>query len=259
MDFTLSIYKRLIDALQVHGYLFMTFEQFVVSDDAKKTVVFRHDVDRLPENALKLAQIENAMGVNASYFFRVVPHVWNPLIIKEIVDLGHEVGYHYEDLTIAKGEFEAALQLFKKQLARFREFYPSKTICMHGSPLSRWDNRQLWEKYDYKDYGIIAEPYFDVDYSRVFYITDTGRSWNNSGVSIRDTVNSAFNIKIKNTDHMINLFKSRQMPDKIIINTHPQRWFNPGYPWVKELVMQNAKNMIKRFIVRNGYRADTNQ
>jgi len=46
---------------------------------------------------------------------------------------------------------------------------------MHGSPLSKYDNRKIWEKYDYRDYGIIAEPYFDIDFNEVFYMTDKGR------------------------------------------------------------------------------------
>ena len=252
MDFTLKTYKNLLNTLQLQGYLFKTFEEFVVADNTQQTVVLRHDVDRLPENALKMARIENAMDIRASYFIRIVPQAWDSEIISEIVDLGHEVAYHYEDLTIAKGEYEIAIQHFEKQLSKLRKFYPSKTICMHGSPLSRWDNRKLWKKYDYRDYGIIAEPYFDVDYSKVFYITDTGRSWNNNSVSVRDTVNSHFDIKIKSTNHMINLIKTDKMPDKIMINTHPQRWFHPGYGWVKELVMQNTKNVIKRFIIRSG-------
>ena len=59
---------------------------------------------------------------------------------------------------------------------------------MHGSPLSKWDNRDLWKRYNYRDYGIIAEPYFDLDFDEVFYLTDTGRSWNNSKASVRDKV-----------------------------------------------------------------------
>ena len=27
---------------------------------------------------------------------------------------------------------------------------------------------ELWEKYDYRDYGIIGEPYFDIDFDEVF-------------------------------------------------------------------------------------------
>ena len=67
------------------------------------------------------------------------------------------------------------------------KFYPVKTICMHGSPLSKLDNLDLWKKYDYRDFGIIAKPYFDVDFDEVFYLTDTGQrdGWK---VSIRDKV-----------------------------------------------------------------------
>ncbi len=68
-----------------------------------------------------------------------------------------------------------AIEDFELNLERFRKIYPVKTICMHGSPLSKYDNKEIWEKYDYRDYGIIAEPYFDIDFDEVFYITDTGR------------------------------------------------------------------------------------
>jgi len=253
MDFTVRIYKDLIAALQLKGYVFKTFEEFIVSDGDQKTIVLRHDVDRLPENALRLAQIENSMGVSASYFFRIVPRVWDTGVIQQIVDMGHELAYHYEDLTIARGVYEDAISHFEKQLARIRTFYPSRTICMHGSPLTRWDNRKIWEIYDYHQYGIIAEPYFDVDYSKVFYITDTGRSWNNTSVSVRDTVHSDFDIHIRSTAHMIEMIRAEQMPHKIIINVHPQRWFHPGWGWLKELIMQNTKNVVKKVLVRNGH------
>ena len=40
------------------------------------------------------------------------------------------------------------------------------------------------------------------------------------------------------------------MPDKIMINTHPQRWDDRFGPWVKELVWQNVKNVIKRYLLK---------
>jgi len=135
-------------------------------------------------------------------------------------------------------------------LRKFRQFYPVKTICMHGSPLSKYDNKKIWEKYDYRDYGIIAEPYFDIDFNEVFYLTDTGRSWNNSNASIRDKVDSKFNIKIKNTHDLIEKIQNNELPDKIMINVHPQRWNDEFVPWVSELVRQNVKNVIKRILVK---------
>jgi len=61
---------------------------------------------------------------------------------------------------------------------------------MHGSPLSKWDNRDLWKRYNYRDFGIIGEPYFDVNFDKVLYLTDTGRRWDGEGVSVRDKVTS---------------------------------------------------------------------
>jgi len=39
-----------------------------------------------------------------------------------------------------------------------------------------------------EDYGIIAEPYFDMDFKEVLYLTDTGRRWDGDRVSVRDKV-----------------------------------------------------------------------
>ena len=55
----------------------------------------------------------------------------------KIPDLGHEVGYHYEVLSKANGNYERAIKLFEQELSKFRKIVDVKTICMHGSPLSR--------------------------------------------------------------------------------------------------------------------------
>ena len=39
------------------------------------------------------------------------------------------------------------------------------------------------------------------------------------------------------------------LPDKIMMNTHPQRWTDDYVPWVKELVWQNLKNLVKRVLI----------
>jgi len=108
--------------------------------------------------------------------------------------------------------FEFAIDDFRLNLEKLRKLYPVKTICMHGSPLSKWDNRLIWEKYDYRDFGTIAEPYFDVDFKEVLYLTDTGRSWNNSTSSLRDKVNSKFDITIKDTNHLIEKIQNNELP-----------------------------------------------
>ena len=97
MDFTLKTYRSLLSALRRAGYTFRTFEEFLSVPADGKVVILRHDIDKRPENALRLAQIEHASGVKASYYIRVVKGTWNEEIIEQIVALGHEMSYHYED------------------------------------------------------------------------------------------------------------------------------------------------------------------
>jgi hypothetical protein len=48
------------------------------------------------------------------------------------------------------------------------------------------------------------------------------------------------------TIDIINAIKEGLMPEKIMINIHPQRWTNKPFSWVKELIWQNVKNVIKK-------------
>lgn len=251
MDFTLDTYRNLLLALQGAGYAFQTLEQFFTSPVQGKTVVLRHDIDKYPQNALQLAQIEQSMGINASYYIRIVEGVWDEEIVKQLVKLGHEVSYHYEDLALANGNLSKAWSFFNTHLGIVRQFYPAKTVCMHGNPMSKWDNREIWNKYDYKQLGVIGEPYFDIDYSKVLYITDTGRAWNNSKASVRDKINSsnALKLKIKSTNHLINMAYTGMLPGCVMINTHPQRWFPFGINWLRELLLQSIKNIVKRGLI----------
>lgn len=246
-DFTPEAYKKLAETLKAGGYSFQTFENFLTKP-LKKVAIMRHDVDLKKENALQFALLEHELGIQASYFFRIIPESFDAGIIQKIKDLGHEIGYHYEDLTLAGGDTGKAIRLFEEHLDLFRRYYPVKTICMHGSPLSKYDNRQLWQKYDYKKYGLTGEPYFDIDFNEVCYLTDTGRRWDKTGAVVRDKVKSRYNFHFRTTQNIIDHID--ELPDKLMINTHPQRWSDKFLPWIKELILQNLKNTIKPFLNR---------
>ena len=258
MDFTLKKYTELLRQLIDSHYRFVTFEFYCTHKaelESERFVILRHDVDLKAENSLATARIENTLGVQASYYFRVVPQSNRPEIIKEMAALGHEIGYHYEDMTICEGDADKAIDHFKKQLTHFRRFYPVQTICMHGAPRSKFDGKDLWKAYDYHDLGIIGEPYFDVDFSKVFYLTDTGRRWDGFRVSVRDKVPVyqdqwiAKGLVYHTTDDIIAALKEGTMPDRLMMTTHPQRWTNNLFQWLEELLVQHAKNVVKRIIV----------
>ena len=106
----------------------------------------------------------------------------------EINSLGHEIGYHYETMDTSNGNVNLAIKQFKENLDKLRELVKVTTICMHGSPRSKYDNRDLWKRFNYKSYGIKGEPYFDLNFNNIYYLTDTGRRWDGFNVSVRDKI-----------------------------------------------------------------------
>lgn len=251
MDFTLNKYAELVKTLISSGYETITFEEYMNGSRPDKFVILRHDVDLKANNSLQTAKIEHSQGAKAVYYFRVIPESNQPEIIKGIADLGHEIGYHYEDMSICNGDTDKAYTHFKNQLEYFRTFYPVKTICMHGAPTSKYDGKDLWKKYDYKESGIIGEPYFDIDFGTMFYLTDTGRMWDGYKVSVRDKIPEYQDIWTREglvyhtTDQVIAAIKEGTLPKRLMITTHPQRWTNSKPQWFKELTLQTAKNVIK--------------
>lgn len=259
-DFTLKKYIEFLQKLKDKNYHFIPFEDYclykanLINDSF---VVLRHDVDLKAENSLITAEIEHALGIRASYYFRVIEQSNKPEIIKKIVEKNHEIGYHYEDMTISEGNVDKAIAHFDTWLNYFRQFYPVKTICMHGAPRSKFDGRDLWKKYDYHDFGIMGEPYFDVDFSKVFYLTDTGRRWDGFNVSLRDKVPVYQDEWIKrglvfhSTDDVINAIKEEKLPKQLMITTHPQRWTDRKAEWLVEMVKQTTKNIVKGLMVKH--------
>jgi len=260
MDFTLRSYTGLLTGLQKAGYAFLPFCEFVEAEEGSKqepgrVICLRHDVDARPGNSLKTAKLEAELGIRASYYFRAVPCSWDESIIREISALGHEIGYHYESLTICGGNTDAAYEDFRANLARLREIANVQTICMHGSPRSKYDSRDIWAKYDYRELGITGEPYLDTDWSRTFYLTDTGRRWDGFKVSVRDKIPqyqdewSNRGLVFHGTEDIIG--RIGELPDRIMITTHPQRWNDGAVKWFRELVLQNAKNFVKYIVAKN--------
>ena len=216
-------------------------------------------MDARPDHSLYFARLQHELGLTGTYYFRVVPGSWDERIIREIASLGHEIGYHYEDMDFANGDPHQAIKLFEQHLEKLRNIADVQTICMHGSPLSKFDNKGVWNHYSYRDYGILAEPYFDLDFSEVFYITDTGRRWDGGQYSIRDratyrTSNEPRWPSYHTTQQIIEAVENGSFPDKVMMNFHPQRWTNNPLLWTRELVAQNVKNVAKALLktVRRG-------
>ena len=260
-DFTVIIYKKLIASFLNHGFEFQTYQDYF-TNCLGPVIVLRHDVDARKLHSLMFARIQHELGIVGTYYFRIIPQSFDPLVVEEIASMSHEIGYHYEDMDFAKGNPHKAIKLFEKHLSELRQVADVKTICMHGSPLSKYDNRAIWDHYDYRDFGIIAEPYFDLDFSKVLYLTDTGRRWDGDSVSIRDRSADASTNRhmaggkqplsdaysFSSTQDIIRACENGELPNQIMFNFHPQRWTDNPLLWTQELILQNTKNVAKRLL-----------
>lgn len=247
-DFTLDAYETYLKSAVETGYKGVSVLSYVNQSLPGKVIMLRQDVDKRPQFSVELAKLQHSLGQNGTYYFRMVSESYDEGCIKDIADLGHEIGYHYEDLAMQNGNVEKAWDAFRVNLDKLRKLYPVKTVCMHGSPLSKWDNRKLWDRHDYKSLDIVCEPYLDLDFEKVFYLTDTGRAWNNQKASRRDFVVQHFDIHIQSTFDLAHKFREGKMPSTIMQNVHPQRWTNDPAAWRKEKWAQAVKNVVKRML-----------
>jgi hypothetical protein len=249
LDFTLDKYAELCKALKSLSCPITTVRSFLGSERPSNfSVILRHDVDRGIDAALRMAELEADMDITATYYIRIRPGVFKPEALKRLHHLRHEVGYHYEVLAKTKGDKAQAIALFERELERFREIVPIETISMHGSPLSRWNNLDLWQAYRFENYGL-KDAILSTRTEEMFYFTDTGRCWDADRYNVRDRVTSLKpTLEIHTTDDLLNLLSAKSNVS-IYINTHPNRWAVNRLDWIAGAIFDWTVNRTK-FVIQ---------
>lgn len=253
MDFTRLKYIELCEALLESGYQSLTVADFILAREVRlrdHLVVLRHDVDRFPRCALEMAKLEGDFGLMASYYFRI-PASWDKAIIKTIASLGHEVGLHYECLDKAKGDVRKAGRMFGHELSLLRELTDVVTVSMHGNPLTRFDNCKMWNHFELGQFGLRGEVYLTIDFGKVVYYSDTGRTWEEGRYNLKDRPPDGRQTvqgkpELVTTDDLIRLVKSSDRNLYLLI--HPSRW--PGsvggwlFSWGSDLIINRGKVLV---------------
>jgi hypothetical protein len=125
----LDDFRELLQTAVAHGYRTMTLSAFADLVAAgppgpeERILLLRHDIDTDVRRARRMWQIEQELGMVASYFFR--RSTWDIDLMRELRDAGFEVGYHYEELATVVKEHGArtpaeARALLDKARARLR-------------------------------------------------------------------------------------------------------------------------------------------
>ena len=244
-DFSLQSYASACQQYLAAGGQFFTVKDWIEKSPNHGCVI-RHDVDRNPKCALEMARLENELGFSSTYYFRVIGTARNPSIIREIKKLGHEVGYHYEDFCLCRGNLKLAAKSFRENLAWIRQIAEVSTVSMHGSPLSKFNNLDIWDVLNLSDEGLLGDAFLTINYQEIFYFTDTGRSW--SGINLRDMPpNAVRNTEIKTTKELTDFLIS-STNRKVAICSHPERWNADMTSWMIQLIKDNLANFLKKLV-----------
>ncbi|UCG69083.1 MAG: hypothetical protein JSV09_15065 [Thermoplasmata archaeon] len=186
--FTFRHYDEILKSAKDSGYEFISMEGFASGKRADNFLIIRHDMDFSPIRAVEFAKIENKYGAKATYFIRVHSDKYNPFgfetykIIKEIIELGHDIGLHYEHLDFVDitGEDPSTVLLREKKLLETIFDITIKGLAPHRD-FTPTINRDFWKDKDIRDFGFSFEAYMDVFLEDIYYTSDSLGKWGGDG------------------------------------------------------------------------------
>jgi peptidoglycan/xylan/chitin deacetylase (PgdA/CDA1 family) len=173
-DFTTTNYRSLLQ-LAKDNYTFVDYANYAQSD---QFIIWRHDVDFSMHRALKLALIERKAGVKATYFVLLHSEFYNLFekeisdILKEIVNLGHDIGLHFDshyyDIK-TEAELEEKLVMEKEIIEKFFGAKIS-SFCFHI-------NNDFTLKCNKKSYAGLINAFSAYFQKEIGYCSDSNGYW----------------------------------------------------------------------------------
>lgn len=135
-DFSFFAYQKLLSAIKQKSSV-ETFEEAATKSDNTPVTIVRHDIDLCLAKALEVASFEHQNGIRSTFFIMTK----NPLysleesksrrILREIEDLGHKIGLHFdphiyeEKCTQNETTLEKTILAESNYLAQFTSRPPS--------------------------------------------------------------------------------------------------------------------------------------
>ena len=258
MSFYIADYIALIDKLRKANYRTVCVSEFFTlqANSKQQTVentnqplcILRHDVDRRHSFALNMAKAEQQNNIQATYYFRCDKHGhFEYEVIAQIAAMGHEIGYHYEELSRARGEQNLALAKFERNLNNLRVHAPCATAVMHGAPLSPHDNRELLEGRMLSQYSLHNDGILSFTDIPCLYLTDTGGQWMSTN-NRRDNAGQPYEHTFASPSSKQFIADVRNKKPTLYISTHPERWCSQAWQFAFIGALDQATNMAKRIV-----------
>lgn len=250
MAFWHKEYESIIEALLGLDKPVGGVADFLTAQNPRR-IILRHDVDRRPEQACAMARLEQSLGVRSTYYFRVNASGAFPVAaVSMIADLGHEVGYHYEDLSFCKGNYCAAMERFCRNLESLRKLASCTTVSMHGAPLSKHHNQDLLRNEDLERALLLGDAVASIESFLPYYLTDTGGRWLAAETNLRDRAGEAWPAHALPVSMPAFRRFAAEAHQPLYISTHPERWSQtvPSYLRAEamDIVVNNIKLILRR-------------
>lgn len=230
-------YRRFLEMALEAGYEPIALEDWLSRDEppAKRLLIMRHDVDQHPRSALEMDEIEAALGINSTWYFR-----WrtaHPAVIERLRRRGAGVGLHYETLTRLVRDRECAdpgspellseaRRTLKDEIAAFRSLFgPIASVCPHGDTrVPGVSNAALLRGERWEEYGVRF---------------DGNEAMRSRPLAVWLTDRSAAESRWSNGRDPAEVFASGVTP--VLSVTHPNNWSSGPALWRDRLLSAVAR------------------
>lgn len=200
-NFTILDYKNLL--LKIRNEGFSTESILTLDREKSDSVYIRHDIDFSVAHTIAMAEAENQFAISSTYYILLtgpynIFHEKSSLAIRRLVELGHEIGLHYDLKAYPETSGAATSHLHKEiDILEFVAGAQVKTIVMH-EPFRGNQDILLNQP------GLINPSLYQKNDSRLCYISDSCRAW-------RD-------------DNLLRFLRRETTENRLQLNIHPELW-----------------------------------
>jgi hypothetical protein len=222
-EFTYEEYEWLLELARARNRN-LRFADLPAAADASRYFILRHDIDFSPEAALRMAEFEHAHGVRATYFLLFSSAFYNLLaenycaVPRRLIELGHEVGLHYDLACYDIINRDEPLKVLQSQADTLSQLCGERvrSIAMHNPSVYGADVFQRVSQF------INA---YDPRYSsEIAYFSDSCGAWRNDTAA---------------------MFASGDLPPRFQLLIHPIFWDQqPGDRWARMNRLVEAQTQV---------------
>ena len=176
MDFTYKAYENLISIAKENAYVFCKYGE---ETGKSKTIILRHDIDFSIDKAYEMALYENRIGIVSTYFVLLTTGFYNVFLaenykkVKEIMQMGHQIGLHFDEQNYQNdiGNPEAIEGHIQREMRILKELFElDELLFSYHRPSKRILNANL-------SIDGMINSYNDTYFKQYKYLSDSRKHW----------------------------------------------------------------------------------